>query len=73
MNKRKSCRRSNKNRRNFVNFTLIHSNIDGFTSKKESIQEIINRNLPDVITLNDTALKGKRKINLPNIFFLLQK
>ena len=46
----------------------IQSNCDGYLSKTESITEIINNESPDVMLLNDTALKGNRKINIPNHF-----
>ena len=38
------------------------SNIDGFTSKKESLDDITDTILPDVVTLNETLLTGKRAI-----------
>ena len=42
--------------------------MDGYTSKKESLNEIAKDEEPDIFTLNDTALKGKFKVNVPNYF-----
>ena len=67
--KRKPCRRSKDNKKKqTVNIKLIHSNIDGYTSKKESVNEIIETEKPDIMTLNDTKLKGKLKVKVPNYF-----
>ena len=61
--RKKVCRRKDK-----VDIKIIHSNIDGYTSKKESINEIAEQEQPDVMTLNDTNLKGKLKVKVPNFF-----
>ena len=45
---------------------IIQSNCAGFNSKKESIKEILKVEAPDVLLLNDTALKGNRKIKFPS-------
>ena len=42
--------------------------MDGYTSKKESMCEIANAEQPDVITINDTALKGNLKVKIPQYF-----
>ena len=47
---------------------IIHSNTDGYKSKKESIHEIANNEKPDVLTLNDTNLKGNLKVKIPGYF-----
>ena len=67
--KRKPGRRAKgSKRKDKVDIKLIHSNIDGYTSKKESINEITDKEKPDIITLNDTNLKGKLKVKVPNFF-----
>ena len=47
---------------------IIHSNIDGYESKKESVNEFVEKEKPDVIMFNDTNLKGKLKIKIPRYF-----
>ena len=47
--------------------------MDGYTSKKDSINEIADNEKPDVITLNDTNLKGKMKVKVPNYFSFNKK
>ena len=42
--------------------------MDGYTSKKDSLNEIAENEKPDVMTLNDTNLKGKLKVKVPNYF-----
>ena len=42
--------------------------MDGYTSKKESLCEIANDEKADIITVNDTALKGTMKIKIPKYF-----
>ena len=43
---------------------MLHSNIRGFASKQTSLQDIVDRELPDIVTLNETNMKNTRKINL---------
>ena len=69
--KRNPKRRSNNKARHntdTVNLKLIQTNVDGYTSKKESICEIANEEKPDIHTVNDTALKGNMKIKIPKYF-----
>ena len=67
--KRKPERRSKvKNDKYNVNIKIIHSNTDGYKSKKESIDEIVRLEKPDIMTLNDTNLKGKLKVKVPGYF-----
>ena len=47
---------------------IIQSNCDGLRSKKESVKEILEVEAPDVLLLNDTALKGNRKVKIPKYF-----
>ena len=67
--KRKSTRRSKtKTKTETVELKFIQTNCDGFTSKKESFDDIIKVENPDVIVINDTALKGNRKVKIQNHF-----
>ena len=55
--KRKSSRRGNANNKsNSVDLMIIHSNTDGYKSKKESIHEIATNEKPDILTLNDREI-----------------
>ena len=49
-----------------IEISIVHSNIDGYTSKKESVDKIADTVKPDVITLNETLLTGKRTIQNKN-------
>ena len=51
-----------------VEIKLLHSNLQGFVSKQFSIDEILTNKNPDVYCVNETALKGKRKIKIKNYF-----
>ena len=42
--------------------------MDGYKSKKESVDEIARMEKPDILTLNDTNLKGKLKVKVPGYF-----
>ena len=53
-------------RKDKVDIKIIHSNIDVYTSKKEIINEIAEKEKPDVMTLNDKNLKGKLIVKVPN-------
>ena len=44
---------------------LLHSNIRGYTSKKEALLEVVKDVDADVCILNETGLKGKNKVNIP--------
>ena len=47
---------------------VVLMNCDGFTSKKESIEEILSENKADILLLNETNLKGKRKVRIKDYF-----
>ena len=60
-------RRHNRSRRkkkgsSTAQVDIIHSNSCGYTSKQESWADILKNELPSVVTINETALKGKRQI-----------
>ena len=63
-------RRSKKKKstNNTVNIKIIQTNMDGYTTKQESLREIAKDESPDIITINDTALKGKMKVKVPDFF-----
>ena len=44
-----------------VQLKLLHTNIRGLNSKKASLSNILNQARPDILTVNETALKGKNK------------
>ena len=44
---------------------ILHSNIRGVTSKKDSLMDVLGKVSPDVCILNETGLKGKNKVNIP--------
>ena len=45
---------------------IVHCNIRGFISKKESLAKILETLTPDICNLNETNMRGKRKIKLKN-------
>ena len=51
-----------------ISMKIIQSNCDGLRSKKMSIKEILKVEAPDVLLLNYTAIKGNRKVKIPNYF-----
>ena len=53
---------------NIVNLKILQTNMDGYTSKKESLLEIVDNEKPDIVTINDTALKGNLKVKIPKYF-----
>ena len=53
-----------------VDLTIIQTNCDGVTSKQESFEDILKEKSPDVVLIQKTALKEKRKIK-SGLFFLL--
>ena len=54
-----------------IEINIVHSNIDGYTSKKESVDKIADTVKPDVITLNETLLTGKRTIQNKKLYVFL--
>ena len=51
---------------------ILQSNIRGFNSKKESFKDIVKNTNPDVIILNETALRGSNKAKIDG-YFTFQK
>jgi hypothetical protein len=47
---------------------ILHSNTCGYSSKQECWNDILNNEQPDVVTLNETTLKGKRRIKQKKYF-----
>ena len=43
---------------------MLHSNIRGFLSKQESLADILEQVNPDICNLNETGLRGNRKIKI---------
>ena len=63
---RRGGKKPKKDEEEKASIKIIHSNCDGYSSKKESIEEIIKNKTPDVFLLNDTALNGNRKVRIKN-------
>ena len=51
-----------------VHMKILHTNIRGLNSKKPSLNNIINQLKPDILTINETALKGNNKPNVDGYF-----
>ena len=51
-----------------ISVKVMLSNTQGYISKKASIDKIVATKLPDVYCINETALKGQRKIKVQNYF-----
>ena len=57
--------------KNITDVRILHSNIRGYKSKKESLDDIVIKLKPlDVICLNKTGLKGSNKVKLDGFFSL---
>ena len=53
--------------------TVILNNVKGYGSKKDSIaHDILEKEKPEVCLINETMLRGKRKINIPNYFSFIK-
>ena len=70
--RKRRLRRSNRNKRckysDKVDIKIIQTNCDDFTSKKESFHDILKDKAPDILLIQETALKEKRKIKLKDYF-----
>ena len=65
---KKKVIRGNRNRCKKINktdnkWTLFHLNIRGFNSKRKSRDNIVGQLKPNCITLNETGLRNRQKIN----------
>ena len=49
---------------------VLHSNIRGFSSKQESLADILEKVNPDICNLNEIGLRGNRKIKIKQLFVL---
>ena len=61
-------RRSKIQSKDTADIKIMHSNCDGYTSKKQSIEDIVKEKRPDLLLLNETSLKGKRKVRIKDYF-----
>jgi hypothetical protein len=57
--------RGGKSRRSHGSLVILHSNIRGYNSKRESLEKVVKDIDADVCTLNETGLRGKNKVVLP--------
>ena len=60
--------RTKRRNKGTADLNILHSNCDGYISKKDSIENIVNAKDTDVLLLNETALKGKRKVKIKDYF-----
>jgi exonuclease III len=51
-----------------VYINIIQTNCDGYTSKKESFVNSIKERAPDILVIQETALKEKQKIKIKDYF-----
>ena len=55
------CKNLNKTDKSW---SILHTNIRGFTSKKKSLKNIINQIRPNVVTINEVGLRKDKKVAL---------
>ena len=65
--------RTKRRNKGTADLNILHSNCDGYISKKASIENIVNAKDTDVLLLNETALKGKRKVKIKDYFSFSKK
>ena len=61
-NSKKSCTVNSIN--SISTWTIFHSNIRGYNSKKESMNNILSVINPNVVTLNEVGLRGNNKCSI---------
>ena len=66
--KKRYRKRKNKSEHKTEQIQVLHSNTSGYTSKQDCWKDILDKEKPDVVTFNETALKGKRRIKQQNYF-----
>ena len=49
-------------------WSIFHTNIRGFNSKKKSLLSIINGVNPNIITINEVGFKKDKKLNIPGFY-----
>ena len=59
--RRRSLRSRSKNN---LSLKILHTNIRGYNSKRISLETIVNSKEVDIVTINETHLKGKKKAEL---------
>ena len=64
----KTRKRRRKRRNKTANVEILHSNTRGYSSKQEVWEDILKKEQPDIVTINETSLKGKRTIKQKNYF-----
>ena len=63
--KRRSLRRNLSNSDTNKSFNILHTNMRGFNSKADSLKAICNAKNIDVVTINETQLRGKKRPVIP--------
>ena len=51
--------------KNNLSLKILHTNIRGYNSKRISLETIVKTNDIDIVTINETHLKGKKKAEIP--------
>ena len=64
----KRRKRRRKRRKKRANVEILHSNTRGYSSKQEVWEDILKKEQPDIVTINETSLMGKRTIKQKNYF-----
>jgi hypothetical protein len=64
----KTRRRRRKRKNKTVKIDILHSNTCGYSSKQEVWTNILKKEQPEIVTVNETLLKGKRKIKQKDYF-----
>jgi hypothetical protein len=49
-------------------FKILHTNMRGFNSKKESLFCVIDKVRPNCVTINETGLRAQNKVKIPGYF-----
>ena len=64
----RKLRRGKAKIKNNNNLVILHSNIQGFQSKKVSCEQVVNIVNADIVCLNEHHLRGRNKLVLPGYF-----
>ena len=65
---RKNRRKKKQNKVCKSELILMHANVRGFLSKKQSIIDNVEKVSPDIFLTNEHGLRGKNKVNIPSYF-----
>ena len=60
--------RTKRRNKGTADINILHSNCDGYISKKASVENIVKSKDTDVLLLNETAIQGNRKVKIKDCF-----